>query len=199
VKSIYLNEGEIQRRKARNEAFWTGKLADYPLMWITAPDPKHGSEVPPPPDEESLWTDVDYVVRSTHARLAQTYFAGDSLPVCNPWLGPDQFAGWLGADLLLKPRQNTSWASAFVQDWEQVPPLSIHPENKWWTLYLDLLKASAKFGMDKWITAYPDIHGGIDALCAIRGPENLMLDRVASASVRSPKNLGWLAGGSDPV
>lgn len=31
-------------------------------------------------------------------------------------------------------------------------------------------------GKSKWVTAYPDLHSGIDAMAAIRGPENLMMD-----------------------
>jgi hypothetical protein len=147
-------------------------------MWITAPDPKPGFDVAEPASEESLWTDVEYVIKAAHSRLAQTHFAGDSLPVYNPWLGPDQVAAWLGADLLLKPRENTSWAFPFVDDWAGFPPLRIDPDNRWWRLYLELLKASAEFGKDKWITGYPDLHTGLDVLCAIRGPENLMMDLV---------------------
>jgi hypothetical protein len=38
--------------------------------------------------------------------------------VFNPWLGPDQFSARLGADLLLAPRENTSWTRPFLEDWE---------------------------------------------------------------------------------
>ena len=88
MKSIYLNEDQISQRTARNEAFWQGTLTDYPIIWITAPDPKPGYGVPAPATEDELWTNVEYVVKSTHSALAQTYFAGDSLPVYSPWLGP---------------------------------------------------------------------------------------------------------------
>jgi hypothetical protein len=183
MKSIYLTGEQIESRSRRNEAFWRDSLTKYPIMWITAPSPKAGLDIAEPACEESLWTDVEYVIKSAHARLAQTYFAGDSLPVCNPWLGPDQVAAWLGADLLLKPRDNTSWARSFVEDWVKLPALKVDPDNHWWRLYLDLLKASAEFGKDKWITGFPDLHTGIDALCAIRGPENLMLDLLAQPGV----------------
>ena len=180
MKSIYLDEAHIKERMARNEAFWKGELTDYPLMWITAPDPDPRHVLTEPATEEALWTDVEYVVRAAHARLSQTYFAGDALPVYTPWLGPDQFAAWLGADLVLRPRQNTSWGSPFVTNWERHPTLSIDPQNRWWKLYLDLLKACAEFGRDKWITGYPDLHTGLDALCAVRGPDNVMLELLTA-------------------
>jgi hypothetical protein len=178
MKSIYLSDAQIRQRTARNEAFWEGTLTHYPIMWITAPDPKPGYELKPPATDEALWTDVEYVVQAAHAGLAQTYFAGDALPVYTPWLGPDQFAAWLGADLLLKPRDFTSWASPFVDDWAGYSELGIAPQNRWWKLYLELLTACAEFGRDKWVTGYPDLHTGLDAICAIRGPERAMVDLV---------------------
>jgi hypothetical protein len=38
-------------------------------------------------------------------------------------------------------------------------------------------------GKDRWVTAYPDLHTGIDALGAMRGPERLMLDLVGEPDV----------------
>ena len=92
--------------------------------------------------------------------------------------GPDQFAAWLGADLELQPRQNTSWCKPFVQDWADHPELRIDSDNRWWRLYLQLLRESVRAGEDKWVTGFPDLHTGIDALSAIRGPENLAVDLV---------------------
>ena len=126
--------------------------------------------------EDELWTDVDYVMTKAEYDLGHTYYAGDALPVFNPWLGPDQFAAWLGADLKLKPREFTSWVKPFVTDWEEYPEFRLDPSNRWWRLYLELVDASIAAGKNKWITAYPDLHTGIDGLCAIRGAENLMVD-----------------------
>ena len=134
--------------------------------------------VPEPASEEELWTNVDYVIAATESALAGTHFAGDALPVFCPWLGPDQFAAWLGADLVLRPRQSTSWSKPFLRDWAGHPQRRIDPENRWWRLYLQLLQESVRAGKGKWVTGYPDLHSGIDALCAIRGPENLAMDLV---------------------
>jgi hypothetical protein len=147
-----------------------------PLLWITAPDALPGPVPKEPDSEEALWTDVDYVVAAAESSLARTHFAGDALPVYNPWLGPDQFAAWLGADLTLKPRDFTSWVKPLVMDWEDHPTLAIDPDNRWWKLYLEILRRSVEAGRDKWVTGYPDLHCGIDALSAIRGPERLSMD-----------------------
>ena len=110
----------MARALARHEAFWRGELEEGPLMWVTAANAKPGPLIPEPASEEELWTNVDYVIASTEASLARTHFAGDALPVFCPWLGPDQFAAWLGAELVLKPRAFTSWAKPFVEDGRRI-------------------------------------------------------------------------------
>ncbi len=121
---------------------------------------------------------MDYVIAATESALSSTHYAGDALPVFCPWLGPDQFAAWLGADLLLRPRQSTSWSKPFVRDWDEHPELRIEPDNRWWRTYLQLLRESVRAGQGKWVTGYPDLHSGIDALSAIRGAEELAADLV---------------------
>jgi hypothetical protein len=176
METPWITEKALARALARNEAFWRGELEEGPLMWVTAANAKPGPTVPDPAGEEELWTNVDYVIASTEAVLARAHYAGDALPVFCPWLGPDQFAGWLGAELLLKPRSFTSWSKPFVEDWSEHPQLRIDPGNGWWKLYLQILRESVRAGQGKWVTGYPDLHTGIDALSAIRGPERLATD-----------------------
>ena len=178
MRTPWIEPGQLQRALARNEAFWTGGLEQGPLTWITAPDILAGPPPAEPGTEEALWTDVDYVLDSAEYQLAHTFFAGDALPVHNPWLGPDQVAAWLGSPLTLAPRLSTSWVAPVVKDWGEQPPLAIDPQNRWWQLYLAILRASAQRGRDRWVTAYPDLHTGIDGLAALRGPERLLMDLV---------------------
>ncbi|HTZ50902.1 MAG TPA: hypothetical protein VMF68_04570, partial [Spirochaetia bacterium] len=108
----WIPEPRLRAALARNEAFWKGELEEYPLVWVTAPaaGAAAGGEPPPaPPTDEEQWTDVGYQVEKTEHALSHTYFAGDALPIHNPWLGPDQFAAWLGGTLSFSTRDNTSW------------------------------------------------------------------------------------------
>lgn len=180
METIWIEERQLSRALRRNEAFWKGELEEGPLLWLTAPGAKPAPPVPEPASEEELWTNVDYVVAATESALAGTHYAGDALPVFCPWLGPDQFAAWLGADLELRPRQATSWSKPFVRDWAEHPQWRIDAENRWWRLYLRALRESVRAGEGKWVTGYPDLHSGIDALCAIRGADNLAMDLVSS-------------------
>ena len=183
METIWIEEKQLAQALARNEAFWKGELEEYPLMWVTVPNAKPGNPPPEPENEEEMWTDVDYVITSAEDKLSRTYYAGDALPVFNPWLGPDQFAGWLGADLLLKPKEFTSWVTPFVDNWEKYSELRIDPDNRWWNIYLETVRQSAEAGKGKWVTGYPDLHTGIDGLAAIRGPENLMMDIVSMPDI----------------
>ena len=178
MKTIWFEHRRLARALARHEAFWRGELEEGPLMWVTAANAKAGLDIPDPASEEELWTNVDYVIASTEVSLARTHFAGDALPVFCPWLGPDQFAAWLGAELELKPRDFTSWVRPFVEDWNEHPAFHISPDNRWWRLYLEILRESVRAGRDKWVTGYPDLHTGVDALSAIRGRERLGLDLI---------------------
>lgn len=180
MRTIWIESKRLAQALARHEAFWRGELEEGPLMWVTAANAKPGASIPGPAREKDSWTNVDYVVASTEASLARTHFAGDALPVFCPWLGPDQFAAWLGAELELKPRDFTSWAKPFVEDWSEHPEFHISPENRWWRLYLETLRESVRAGWEKWVTGYPDLHSGVDALSAIRGRERLALDLIES-------------------
>ncbi|MFB3905669.1 MAG: hypothetical protein ACE15E_19660 [Acidobacteriota bacterium] len=179
MRTPWIGESQLRRALDRNERFWTGELDEGPLLWVSVPGAKPGAVLPEPAREEELWTNPEYAVSAAENRLSRTLFLEDAIPVYMPWLGPDQFAGWLGAELILRPRElNTSWAVPFLTSWDPEPVLCIDPDNKWWKLYLELNRVAADCGRDKWVTAYPDLHSGIDALSAIRGPEQLSVDLV---------------------
>lgn len=178
MKTGFIEKTQLKRSLDRNEAFWSGELKEGPLMWVTVPFAYKGTTPPEPDEEEKMWTDVDFYVESMEDELSRTHYAGDALPVCHPWIGPDQVAGWLGSEMTLMPKEFTSWIKPFVDDWGKYSDLHIDPENRWWKLYLELLVRCSEVGRDKWITAFPDLHTGIDGLGAIRGPENLMIDML---------------------
>jgi hypothetical protein len=172
----WIPQKQLTRALQRNEAFWDGTLEEGPLLWVTVPDAVPGTPPVPPPTDEKQWTDADYQMEKAEDSLARTAYFGDALPVYGPWLGPDQAAAWLGGDLTFSTADNTSWTRPFVKDWAVVPHLRIDPANKWWRAYREILQASVERGRGKWITAYPDLHTGIDGMGAMRGPEELMMD-----------------------
>jgi hypothetical protein len=180
MQTIWIDPKSVAERCARHDAFWRKELEGGPLLWVVVPSAKAGTPPPEPATDDELWTDVEYVMAKVEHDLSRTYFAGDSLPVHNPWLGPDQFAAWLGADMQLKPREFTSWVKPMLKDAEEYPTFRLDPNNRWWKKYLELVRTSVERGKDKWITAYPDLHTGVDGLGALRSPEKLMFDMLES-------------------
>lgn len=176
METIWIDEKKLPNILRRNESFWRGELEDGPLMWIMTPQARPVAPLADPASDEEMWTDADYVMKSTERDLAAMHYAGDALPIFQPWLGPDQFAAFLGAEIALKPREYTSWIKPCIEDWDTPPKFTLDPNNRWWKLYLELYRASVEAGKGKWVTCYPDLHSGIDALSAMRGPERLSMD-----------------------
>ena len=174
---------QLKASLTRNEAFWKGELEEGPLLWVTSAGAVPGTPPKAPPTDEEQWMDVGYQIEKTEYTLSHSYFAGDALPIHNPWLGPDQFAAWLGGSLSFSTKDNTSWTKPFIEDWAEFPDFGIDPDNRWWRTYLEILRASVERGKGRWVTAYPDLHTGIDGLGAMRGPERLMLDLVSEPDV----------------
>jgi len=179
----WIPEAQLRSALARNEAFWKRELEEYPLLWVTAPGARPGNPPAVPATDEEQWTDVGYQIEKTEDALSRTHFAGDALPIHNPWLGPDQFSAWLGGTLSFSTKDNTSWTKPFIEDWSAFTDFRIQPDNRWWRIYLEILRASVDRGKDRWVTAYPDLHTGIDALGAMRGPERLMMDLLSEPAV----------------
>jgi hypothetical protein len=178
VDTPWIAEGQLRKALERNEAFWTGGLEEYPLLWVTVPGARPGPPPAAPPTDEQQWTDVGYQMAKAEDSLSRAYYAADALPVYNPWLGPDQFAAWMGGPLSFSTRDNTSWTRTIIEDWAGFADFRIQPTNRWWRTYLEILRASVDRGKGRWVTAYPDLHTGIDGLGAMRGPERLMLDLI---------------------
>jgi hypothetical protein len=155
MQTEWISPAQLRNACKRNEDFWKNQLEEYPLMWIIAPDAnKAVSKLADPSDINEKWTNVDLAIAHAENDLARTYFAGDALPVFNPWLGPNQFAAWLGCEMELRVAQFTSWVKPFVADWSKHQRFEIDSGNKWWRLYLEILKASVKAGKHKWIEVH---------------------------------------------
>lgn len=179
MRSHWIAESQLSAALERNEAFWKGTLRGGPLLWVTVPGALWPGPAPARPEtDEAQWTDVDYQMAKAEHSLAGTAWFADALPVYNPWLGPDQFSAWLGGDLSFSTANNTSWTHAFIEDWQAFPDFAIRRDGRWWRAYIALLEASVERGRDRWVTGYPDLHTGIDALGAMRGAELLMMDMV---------------------
>jgi hypothetical protein len=161
--------------KERFIAWWEGEAVGRACLQVTAPRADCAPQpIPEPPTLEARWTDIDYVIRSSQERMRATFYGGEAFPVSWPNLGPDIFAAYLGCELIFK--EGTSWAKPFIRDWASFPGFAFDPSNRWWRLTLEMLRAATEAGAGKYFVGLTDLHGGMDALSAARGRENLCLD-----------------------
>lgn len=165
---------EVQQRLL---AWWRCEVVDRACIQVTAPrDGVTPRPIAAPASTEAVWTDLDYVVESQGERIRCTYYGGEAFPLFHANLGPDIFAGFLGAAIHFAP--DTSWADPVIMDWDARPTFRLDPDNRWWRLLIDLLAAAADAGRGKWITGIPDTHAGGDALAALRGRQELCFDLI---------------------
>ena len=132
--------------------------------------------MPLPVDLAQQWLDIDYVLDAAEDRLRRTYFGGEAIPryYCN--LGPDIFAGYLGCDIQFG--EATSWSVPLIEDWAQLDEVRFDRANKWWQLTQRMTELGGqRFGVEA-LLGYTDIHGGGDAVAALRDPQTLAFDLI---------------------
>ena len=172
---LYKDDWETAQQRVT--AWWQGEIIDRACIQVTAP--RSGvtpRSITPPATLAEQWTDVDYVVESQGERIRCTYYGGEAFPLFNPDLGPDIFAGFLGAPIHFAP--DTSWADPIITCWETRPRLNFNQDNLWWRRQVELVQAAQAAGRGKWLTGIPDTHSGGDALSALRGRQQLCFDLI---------------------
>jgi hypothetical protein len=157
--------------------YWACENHESPILHLTAPK---DNEVPwPKKDHASLrerWFDTEYMLERANAGMKNTYFGGDSLPICWPNLGPDIFAALYG--IPMEYGQDTSWSIHTLEDWSTYTPLRIEGKNEYYKKVTEMAEAVSEDGKDKYLVGVTDIHAGPDCLVAMRGPDTLCFDTI---------------------
>jgi len=172
----YLEEVNFPLIQQRFDAFWQREVPDgRPLIAISAPtkDPRP-PDFPVPERLQDRWLDIEYILNRAEHRFQNTVFLGDSIPSFFPNIGPDSFAAYLGGELRFLD-EGTSWVVPFVDDLSGYEPV-FDRENKWWRFMMELIEAACEVGKGRFLVGIPDMHGGGDALAAVRHPDKLALD-----------------------
>lgn len=160
----------------RYEAYWARENHDQPILNIVAPNqkeaplPSHGG------DHRARWMDTQYNIEQANWHMRNTFYAGDAYPAYNPDLGPDFFAACYGAPIEFG--ESTSWAIHTIDDAQadaqEFPEFDT--QNQYYKKMLEMTRAAAQDGRDKYIVGITDIHPGVDALVSMRGPAKLCMD-----------------------
>lgn len=166
---------DAEQACARMAAWWEGEILDRPAIQVHAPRRK---KVPEPQKRHSnlraRWMDVEFVVERAHARIANTYYAGEMLPAFWPNLGPDFMAACLGGELTFA--EHTSWSHPILKDLGSLPQWSILEENTYFSTIKNMTRYALEKYASKFIVGHTDLHPGGDLVAALRGPQQLCLD-----------------------
>ncbi len=163
----------------RFEAWWQGAIVDRPLVSFSYTRPAAECLPVPVSGHSSLrerWLDVGFAVDSACARLHNTVFGGDALPVAYPNLGPEVFSAFYGCPLQFT--ETTSWTEPILEDWDAADQLKLDHTNEYYRRILQLTDALLEAGKGKFLVGYTDLHGGGDAVAAFRDPQQLCIDVV---------------------
>lgn len=161
----------------RLEAWWDCQIVDRAVIQVTSPrDGVERRGIPAPASLVERWTNVEYVLEAAQEKMRTTFYGGDAFPCYWPNLGPDVFAAYLGCPIEFG--EHTSWSVPIVEDWAEAPPLRLHPENPWWRLTLEMISAAMEVAPGRFCVGLTDMHGGVDAVAALRDPQNLAMDLV---------------------
>lgn len=158
------------------DAFWDNELIDRPCTVIWA---KKYKDVTEPLRLQPFDVDFQKSFDVFDKHLESYEFMGECIPGFRPGFGPDQFAGFLGAPIVVSPDSpDTSWTEKIVEDWSEYLPLKLDAENKYWQRMLDFHKQAADYYDGKCLLYNIDLHSNIDALEALRGAQNLLFDII---------------------
>jgi len=132
----------------------------------------------------ALTGDYDGALAQIDLILKDTEYLGEALPYFSPDHGPDQFAAFMGTDLKYKPESaETNWAHPVIHDWTASMPLALHQDSRAWQGMLEYSRKLAKHAAGRYAVAVADLHSNMDALAALRGPQNLCMDLMTCPDV----------------
>ena len=172
---------DFEKVSERYEAWWQGAIVDRAPVSITLLKPED-ERVPVPASHhethQERWLDTDYVVEASMAGVSNRIYAGDSLPVVWPNLGPEVFSALYGCPLIYGER--TTWSEPILADWsrESLKGLKLNWEHPLLHKLDELTEGLLEAARGRCLVGYTDLHGGGDAIAAFRDPEALLIDTL---------------------
>jgi hypothetical protein len=165
-----------EESKTRYIDWWAGGGLIISMWEHLFKDGTPYTDVPEPPAPKDLnqrWFDPEWRADHLHWQMSRNSYEADILPIANTQLGPGSLAAILGADLEAGP--DTIWIrhkEGFGDD------IGFDPENRWWKLHLDLVRACKQRAQGRYLVGCPDLVEGLDTLAALKGNEEVLMDTV---------------------
>ena len=177
----YLYKPDWERTKKMFEAYWHQANEERCLLSIRytkdqsliQPLTSKGSSM----SLEDFWLDTETVMNRYLHYFENTYFAAESLPVANIFLGPGVTASYLGSPYILGER--TIWFDHIIEDWEK-DKIEFDENSFMWQKTLELTQRAVELGKGKFFVDQTDLSGVMDILAHLRGAQPLLYDLVDS-------------------
>ena len=172
------NIEDWEMRIKRHDAFWDKEILDRPVVCIEISNPKYINKLPISTHTSltERWTDVPFQADTALAKVRNTIYLGDALPIACPNLGPDLFCACFGGTLQF--HEDTSYIEPFLSKWSNFFNLSFNKKNPYFLIMEKMYAAFLDAGHGEFYTGWPDIHTGGDALVGFRGPMNMNYDVI---------------------
>ena len=123
-------------------------------------------------------------MRDYDAWLDSHAFLGEAMPAFRPGFGPDQFAAFLGAPLVINPEsRSTSWSEKIVDDWSRFLPLRLDDDNLYWRRMREFHEIAAAHFRGRCLLHEIDFHSNIDGLEGLRGAMRLLYDLIDTPEI----------------
>ena len=168
---MFLNDINVKPILARHEAFWKREIVDRVCISVTAPADKQVA-VPKARSDEELLSNPEFVVRREEARLQNTYFAGDALPVAYAE-GNLLYPCWGG---LGRFEKGTVWVDPSMHDLQEWKDLRVDRNNIWIKRFLDSNCALAEASKGRYLVGTQGFFGAMDALALVRGYVDFLME-----------------------
>lgn len=162
------------------QAFWEQELIDRPLISVIAPKkgvaPSAFSTKITDCFNACMSGDFDSYLKGFDEYLSTLYFGGEALPNLELTLGPDQYAAFLGGTLEAPQGAITTWSHPIVDDFSKFEVKIDKSPGSYFDNLKKFFRRAAQFSKDRFLLCTPDLHSNLDALSALRGPEDLCID-----------------------
>lgn len=164
-----------EESKKRFEALWHQELIDRCCVAVYAPKENREEEYRKGIALNATLHgyDPEYVFLQKEKALENAFFGGEAFPQL--WLnyGPAGHAGYFDAPYEI--RNGTVWLTHIIDDYN-TNPLKFNQNNEILKHQELLTTGIAKKCKDRFLISTPDNAGMLDALAALRGTDNLLVD-----------------------
>ena len=171
---------DFDRAKKYWSAFWQKEIIDRPIVVVRSPKkdmqyifPKISS---PYNYTRSLDGCIEKVFEDYEAMAERMYFGGEAIPFIDVGFGPDQFGAMFGSRIEPMHAEETTWVHAVIDDLSEFSPKLDRSKDGVFARLKEFYEVGARMSEGKYLLSALDMHSNLDALSALRGPQNLCFD-----------------------